>query len=213
MLNEKSNQNEIKAIDFSKKMIELSKTKQKELKIENIEFLVMNGEDLKFNNNYFDFCIANFSVIFYPNIQKGISEIYRVLNTNGTLILSAWEGTTPFSYVIDKTIQELNINKVSTRVNILGKEEGMIKELKEAGFCEVEVYHESHEIKCLLDEVFVFYFNSVNVQCYYNDLDDEKKKDFEVLFKKNIKILFGNDYDDFIKLSFNAIIGIGFKKE
>ena len=46
-----------------------------------------DSENLPFNDNYFDAITAGFGVRNFENLDKGLSEIYRVINTNGMVVI------------------------------------------------------------------------------------------------------------------------------
>lgn len=77
---------ELKGIDLSKKMIQLAnKSKEKE-NFSNIEFLVADGNNIPFEDQYFDIVIANFVLVHFLELDKPFKEIFRVLKNNGNFI-------------------------------------------------------------------------------------------------------------------------------
>ncbi|OFX34026.1 MAG: bifunctional demethylmenaquinone methyltransferase/2-methoxy-6-polyprenyl-1,4-benzoquinol methylase [Bacteroidetes bacterium GWA2_32_17] len=75
-------------IDISKEMLEIGKKKIKELNKEHIIELQQNdAENIPFSNNSFDAVTVAFGVRNFENLNKGLSELYRVLNSNGTLLI------------------------------------------------------------------------------------------------------------------------------
>ena len=92
------------ATDVSKGMVDRVRQRAKEWNVESsIECLVADGQNLSTallssssssssnNNIKFDYAIAAFSLIFFPDPAKGLSEIYHCLSDNGgKFCLSAW---------------------------------------------------------------------------------------------------------------------------
>jgi len=75
-------------IDISKEMLEIGKKKIKEINKEQIIELQQNdAENIPFSNNSFDAVTIAFGVRNFENLNKGLSELYRVLNFNGTLLI------------------------------------------------------------------------------------------------------------------------------
>ena len=73
-------------IDISDKMLEVGRVKLKKKKLENrIELIVGDSENLPFPNNTFDAIIVGFGVRNFENLEKGLSEMHRVLNSGGTV--------------------------------------------------------------------------------------------------------------------------------
>ncbi len=84
----KLNPEKIIGIDISKEMLEIGKKKIKELNKEQIIELQQNdAENIPFTNNSFDAVTVAFGVRNFENLNKGLSELYRVLNSNGTLLI------------------------------------------------------------------------------------------------------------------------------
>ncbi|WP_363252253.1 class I SAM-dependent methyltransferase [Ruminococcus sp.] len=70
-------------IDLTPKMIEVAKAK----KMENVELIVGDCENLPFEENSFDVVICCQSFHHYPNPQDFFDNVHRVLRPNGRLIL------------------------------------------------------------------------------------------------------------------------------
>lgn len=74
-------QAQITGVDFSEKMLEIAKEKHP-----NIEFKEADCSQLPFEDGPFDLCIISFGLRNTENIQKVLSEIYRVLKKDGYFI-------------------------------------------------------------------------------------------------------------------------------
>lgn len=84
----KLNSEKIIGIDISPKMLVIAKEKIKKLHLENkIKFLLADCESLPFDDNSFDAILVGFGVRNFENLEKGLSEMYRVLDINGILII------------------------------------------------------------------------------------------------------------------------------
>ena len=78
----------ITGIDISEGMIEVGKSKIKKKGLENIINLqIADSEDLPFDDFTFDAITAGFGVRNFENLEKGLSEIYRVLDKNGIVAI------------------------------------------------------------------------------------------------------------------------------
>ena len=75
---------EIVGIDVNEKAIE---TARERLSQENVRFLVMDAEHLKFENEYFDAATISASLHHLADIQRVLAEMMRVLKPGGTFIL------------------------------------------------------------------------------------------------------------------------------
>jgi ubiquinone/menaquinone biosynthesis C-methylase UbiE len=72
-------------IDISNGM--LDKARQKVNGYKNVTFIKSSSDELPFENEYFDFVICTNSFHHYPFPQKTLSEIYRVLKSNGQVFI------------------------------------------------------------------------------------------------------------------------------
>ena len=78
----------ITGIDISKKMLNIGNKKIKKNNLSNrIALKLADAENLPFNNNSFQAITVGFGVRNFENINIGLSEIYRVLETGGVLII------------------------------------------------------------------------------------------------------------------------------
>jgi len=84
----------ITGIDISEGMLNIAiqKIKKKQLK-NRVTLQKADSEDLPFQQNSFDAITAGFGVRNFENLSKGLSEMYRVLDTNG--IVAILEPSTP----------------------------------------------------------------------------------------------------------------------
>lgn len=75
-------------LDISEKMLEVGRKKieLKKLK-ERITLISGDAENLKFNDNSFDLVTIGFGVRNFQNLEKGLKESFRVLNSDGSLII------------------------------------------------------------------------------------------------------------------------------
>ena len=85
---------QITGIDISQGMLDVGIKKIAKQKIDKrIKLQRADSEKLPFNNNSFDAITVGFGVRNFENLEKGLSEIYRVLNTNG--VIAILEPSTP----------------------------------------------------------------------------------------------------------------------
>ena len=75
-------------IDISDGMLSVGKQKIKKLNLQNtIELLNGDSETINFDNNSFDAVTVAFGVRNFENLEKGLSEIKRVLKPGGRLVV------------------------------------------------------------------------------------------------------------------------------
>ena len=78
----------ITGMDISANMLEIGRNKIRKHGLEHIITLETgDSERLKYEDNSYDAVMAAFGVRNFENLEKGLSEMYRVLNKNGTLLI------------------------------------------------------------------------------------------------------------------------------
>lgn len=84
----KTNASKIVGLDISEGMLEVGRKKVEKLKLSStIEMVVGDSEKMPFQNNTFDAITVAFGVRNFENLEKGLSEIYRVLKPGGTFVV------------------------------------------------------------------------------------------------------------------------------
>jgi SAM-dependent methyltransferase len=92
---------------------------------------------IQYSDNMFDFVICNHVLEHVPDYEKALSEIFRVLRTNGSAVLQ-----TPYSKVLNHNFEEENINTDRLRSFFYGQEDHvrlfserqLLSDLQRAGF-------------------------------------------------------------------------------
>jgi demethylmenaquinone methyltransferase/2-methoxy-6-polyprenyl-1,4-benzoquinol methylase len=81
------NPTKIIGIDISDEMMHYGRIKTKNKKYDFIEFIKGDSEKLEFDDNYFDAMTVGFGVRNYQNLEQGLTEMKRILRTNGRLVI------------------------------------------------------------------------------------------------------------------------------
>lgn len=84
----KTEASEIIGLDISNGMLEVGKHKIANKKLDQVISMVQgDSENLPFEDNYFDAITVAFGVRNFENLEKGLSEIYRVLKPGGIFVV------------------------------------------------------------------------------------------------------------------------------
>ncbi|MBN1819103.1 MAG: bifunctional demethylmenaquinone methyltransferase/2-methoxy-6-polyprenyl-1,4-benzoquinol methylase UbiE [Prolixibacteraceae bacterium] len=84
----KINPQKVTGIDISKGMLEIGRKKIIKKKLtDKIELMVADSENLPFEDNTFDSSVAGFGVRNFEDIEKGLSEVLRVLKIGGWFLI------------------------------------------------------------------------------------------------------------------------------
>ncbi len=105
----------LKLSDFSPEMLEGAKNNLKDIE-HDIEFEAINIEEIPYNDNSFDVIICEHAAYLLHDIEKGLSEIQRVLKPNGTAYITL-VSTSHFSE-LEKIINDYKNYKMGGRDRI-----------------------------------------------------------------------------------------------
>jgi demethylmenaquinone methyltransferase/2-methoxy-6-polyprenyl-1,4-benzoquinol methylase len=84
----KTRAKKIIGLDISEGMLNVGRKKIKERKLNNlVEMIIGDSENLPFENDSFDAVSVAFGVRNFETLEKGLSEIYRVLKVNGVFVV------------------------------------------------------------------------------------------------------------------------------
>ena len=93
----KLNPAKVIGVDISEGMLKLGREKIDKLELQNrIELKTGDSESLPFSENSFDAITVGFGVRNFENLEKGITDIYRVLNPGGMLVILEFSKPTHF---------------------------------------------------------------------------------------------------------------------
>lgn len=84
----KTSATEIVGLDISEGMLEVGRKKISDKQLDSkIKMMVGDSENLPFDDNMFDAITVAFGVRNFENLEKGLSEIYRVLKPTGCFVI------------------------------------------------------------------------------------------------------------------------------
>jgi demethylmenaquinone methyltransferase/2-methoxy-6-polyprenyl-1,4-benzoquinol methylase len=90
---------EIIGLDISAGMLEVGKKKIAERKLDHkIQMVLGDSENIPYPDNYFDAITVAFGVRNFETLEKGLSEILRVLKPNGIFVILETSVPTKFPY-------------------------------------------------------------------------------------------------------------------
>ena len=86
-------------LDISEGMLSVGKEKISKAQLnDKIEMVVGDSEDIRYADNTFDAITVSFGVRNFANLDKGLSEIRRVLKPKGTLVVLETSNPTKFPF-------------------------------------------------------------------------------------------------------------------
>ena len=148
-------QGHVTGIDLSKEMVNETSREIERLNLQNAEIRLMDAEHLQFPDESFDFIFCSFAIHFFPQLDHALSEMNRVLKTNGHLAVSTWgsmdERAKWFGDLVESYLPPNEPAKVqesdprSKAKPIFNTPEGLAAILDSAGFANVEILSEVKE--------------------------------------------------------------------
>jgi len=95
----KTSASKIIGLDISSGMLEIGKKKIAERNLsDRIEMVLGDSENIPYEDNYFDAITVAFGVRNFENLEKGLSEILRVLKPNGVFVILETSVPTKFPF-------------------------------------------------------------------------------------------------------------------
>lgn len=95
----KTSANKIIGLDISSGMLEIGKKKIEHLNLtDKIEMVLGDSENIPYEDNYFDAITVAFGVRNFETLEKGLSEILRVLKPNGVFVILETSVPTRFPF-------------------------------------------------------------------------------------------------------------------
>ncbi|KAM9977615.1 hypothetical protein ACTFIR_011482 [Dictyostelium discoideum] len=213
------------ATDFSTNMIETLNKIIKENDLKNIETHIMDGQNLNsIENDSIDYTFSIFGLIFFPDLIKGMKEMYRVLKSNNQsrTAIASWcsDSFLPeiFRETLNRLLTEQNNGKPTTHKQLassLSNELEFKSHLESVGFIDVSITRVEHplEVNELSDLSMLLKSNPAYVDCLDLLHTDELKLKFDSLFieiakSKNPKRSLENNK---LQLKSYSYIGVGTK--
>lgn len=77
-------------VDLSERMLEKAAREAKKLNVSNATFHHMDAEELDIPDSQFDVAINSLGLMYYPDPDKAIEEMYRVVKPGGRAVALVW---------------------------------------------------------------------------------------------------------------------------
>ena len=129
------------ASDISPDMLAVAREKLKTL---NIDWRIIDAQELPFDDNSIDLVVCCFGYMFVPDKRKAFAEVYRVLKSDGVFLFSTWDKLelNAASYVHRKTVKKYLENSLPATFLLAFSmnDDSIIKEdLEQAGFPNIKI--------------------------------------------------------------------------
>jgi len=130
------------AIDVAEELLKIGKEAARQAGIRNIETRVMDGANLDLPGNSFDAAICRFALMYFPDPERGLRGIRRVLRPNGrvSLVVYGPNGSPEFSLAVSVVRKYLGLPEARAAAHSLGEPVVLQETLEKGGFSEVEIH-------------------------------------------------------------------------
>ncbi len=143
----------VTGVDLSEQMVmELTQEIQR-LELPNITVHQMDVEDLQFSDASFDFVLCGFGLFFFPQLERALAEIRRVLRPNGRIAVSLWDRSMDLQWEWFYRVVQAHLPVDPTAKPVprrpssgeLDTQSGLELALGAAGFRAIQVSLDSHD--------------------------------------------------------------------
>lgn len=175
------NEGRIQAIDLSEGMIDKAQENMNRAGLSNVDFHIMDGENLEFKNNYFDVITCSYGLFFMPDMSAALKSWLRVLKPGGKIIFSSFAPSafTPLSDVFMDNLAEYGITPPTPRWLQLAEEELCKNMLEENGFIETQVTQAQLGYHLKESKDWWEAIQSAGYRGLYEQLPQEHRNDFQ----------------------------------
>ena len=187
--------NRVQAIDLSENMIHQAQENLKRTQRDNIDFHIMDAENLEFESNVFDVITCSYGLFFIPDMSAALKSWFRTLKPGGKLIFTSFAPSAfqPLSDIFIKNLSEFGIEPPQPRWLQLAEDELCKTILTENGFETPQV--EQVQLGYHLAKVDEWWevVQSAGYRGLYEQLAQEQRPEFESKHRKEIEKRKTND--------------------
>lgn len=180
---------EIVAIDLSEGMLEKAAEEANKNGFSNISFKHMDAEDLDLSDDSFDIAINSLGLMYYPNPDQAIQEMYRVVKPGGRATALVWGrrnacGWAELFPIIDRRVE----SDVCPLFFQLGTGDTLQKTFKEAGFKDINAERFDMALHFDSDEqAIIAAFQGGAVALAYRKFDQHTKEEAHAEYIESIQ--------------------------
>ncbi|MBN8654238.1 MAG: methyltransferase domain-containing protein [Anaerolineae bacterium] len=156
-------QGRVVGIDLSEGMVQETAKELARLGLSsNIEVRQMDAEHLQFPDESFDFVLCAFGIFFFPQLERAMSEVRRVLKSNGRIGVTTWEKSwdehwgwfdeLAKKYLPPEPNASQGADSDTVPQPVFDTPEGLETILKEAGFADIQVVFEATDFVYATEE-------------------------------------------------------------
>lgn len=177
------------ATDISDEMVKVGLKRVQSNQFKNVKFERMDAENITYEDNTFDLATCALGLMYFPDPDTSLSEMYRVLKPNGRAVIAVWGSRKKCGWSSIFPIVDTRVNTdVCPMFFNLGESEVLKYPFKNAGFKDVslskiktKLFYSSKEEACKAS------FLGGPVAMAYSRFDEEIKLEAKLEYIKSIK--------------------------
>lgn len=146
----------VTGVDLSDAMVQETAGEIHRLGLAHVEARQMDAERLTFPDASFDWVLCGFALFFFPQLDRALSEMHRVLRPNGRIAVTTWDRSFDAQWQwFDDLVKahlppdvdaEQSSEPLSPQPPVLDTVEGLGSVMETAGFVDIRVVSETAEI-------------------------------------------------------------------
>lgn len=180
---------QILATDISDEMVKIGNSLAESKGHHNVQFKRMDAEQLSCDNNSFDLATCALGLMYFPNPDVALSEMYRVLKSGGRAVAAVWGsrkkcGWAEIFPIVDSRVK----TDVCPMFFNLGESEVLKYPFLSAGFTEISL--QKIETKLIYnsdEEACAASFLGGPVAMAYSRFDEAMKRDAQTEYLESIQ--------------------------
>lgn len=147
-----ANNGRVTCIDLSEGMLKKAQQNIERAGLNNVDYHIMDGQNLDFKSNYFDYINCSYGIFFMPDMNAALQSWYRVLKPGGTVLFTSFteKAFEPLTTLFLNLLGEFGVSVPDTKWKLLKNADDCKSLLEQNNFESIKIidkqlgYHLAH---------------------------------------------------------------------